>query len=64
MGLSIGVGRRYLMFSDPVTYQSGGCDPTGRPCRLYASEMALQTQWQSIKVASIPPLTTCGGPAA
>ncbi len=62
-GAVIGVGRMYSMCIDPVTHQTSGSLPSARPSDLYTAATAVHTEWQSIRVAMMPPLSTWRGPA-
>lgn len=48
---------------EPVAYQIGGSELISRPSLLYAAAMAVKMQWQSIRLARMPPLTTCAADA-
>ena len=51
---------------DAVAYHKSGRlpSPAYLPARLYASAIAVQTEWQSMTAAMIPPLTMSCGIAA
>ena len=63
-GPSIGVGFLKSIFREPVAYQIIGDSPISLFSVLYASAMDEHTQWQSIRVAIVPPFKTSGGIAA
>ena len=60
----MGHGRSNWMLIDAVAYQISGAEPMGRPSRSYARATAVQTPWQSSRVAMTPPFKKCRGPAA
>src|SRR5262249_34779315 len=61
---SIGAGLRERTARDAVAYQIVGTEPIARLSAQYAWAMAVQTAWQSIRVAMMPPLRMWRGPAA
>ena len=59
----IGVGRLYDTFREPVANQMRSPVPISLPSARYAAAIAVQMQWQSIRVAMMPPFRTWVGPA-
>jgi len=64
IGSPSGVGRRQVTCREAVAHQMWGSLPIFRSSASCAAAMAVHAEWQSIKVAMIPPLITFSGPAA
>ena len=60
----MGHGRSNWMLIAAVAHQMSGAEPMARPSRSYARAIAVQTPWQSRRVAMMPPFKKWRGPAA